>query len=43
MSPRKKILIAAWLAGEKRSFLNENLSNFKKIDMVELHLKKDIA
>ena len=34
----KKILIAAWLAGEKRSFLNENLSDFKKIDMVELLL-----
>ena len=34
----KKNLIAAWLAGEKRLFLNENLSDFKNIDMVELLL-----
>ena len=38
----KKILIAAWLAGEKRSFLNENLSDFKKIDMVELLLSSRV-
>ena len=37
-SYKKKILIAAWLAGEKKSFLNENLWDFKKIDMVELLL-----